>query len=122
MILTLAMPVAAGATVWTSGGRGDEPAILGLVLASALVSPLTVPVTVSALTPLLSAEYAQPLAAAADGTGAGFALTGVLLPCAAGIACRLLLPVARSAPYCRRPRSRPCSPLCCSPTSMPAAR
>ncbi|MFD9335006.1 hypothetical protein ACFWBF_11460 [Streptomyces sp. NPDC060028] len=27
MILTLGMPVAAGATVWTSGGRGDEPAI-----------------------------------------------------------------------------------------------
>ncbi|MFK0044595.1 sodium-dependent transporter [Streptomyces sp. NPDC090741] len=92
MILTLAMPVAAGATVWTGGGRGDEPAILGLVLASALVSPLTVPVTIGALAPLLSSEYAQSLAAAAHATGSGFALTGVLLPCAAGIGCRLLLP------------------------------
>ncbi|MGW7102772.1 sodium-dependent transporter [Streptomyces sp. NPDC054838] len=91
MVLTLAMPVAAGATVWTSGGRGDEPAILGLVLASALVSPLTVPVTIGALAPLLSAEYARLLAAAGGGTGGGFALTGVLLPCAAGIGCRLLL-------------------------------
>ncbi|WP_326739891.1 hypothetical protein [Streptomyces sp. NBC_01022] len=51
MILTVAMPVAAGATVWSGGGRGDESTMLGLVLASTLVSPLTVPATVGALTP-----------------------------------------------------------------------
>lgn len=92
IILTVSMPVAAGATVWTGGGRGDEPAILGLVLASTVVSPLTLPATIDTLTPLLNADYAQSLAAAARGTGSGFALTGVLLPCAAGIGCRLLLP------------------------------
>lgn len=92
MILTVAMPVAAGATVWSGGGRGDEPTILGLVIVSTLISPLTVPATVGALTPLLSTEYAHTLSAAARGAGSGFALTGVLLPCAVGIACRLVLP------------------------------
>ncbi|MFF0751699.1 sodium-dependent transporter [Streptomyces sp. NPDC004267] len=92
MILTVAMPVAAGATVWASQGRGDEAAMLGLVVASTLVSPLTLPPVIRALSPLLSADYAQGAAVAASGTGSGFALTGVLLPCAAGIVCRLLLP------------------------------
>ncbi|MFC0843593.1 bile acid:sodium symporter family protein [Streptomyces noboritoensis] len=92
MILTVSMPVAAGATVWTGGGRGDEPAMLGLVLASTVLSPLTLPATIDSLTPLLNTDYAQSLEAAARGTGSGFALTGVLLPCAAGIGCRLLLP------------------------------
>ncbi|MEU1229527.1 sodium-dependent transporter [Streptomyces sp. NPDC005828] len=92
MILTVAMPVAAGATVWTSEGRGDEAAMLGLVLTSTLVSPLTLPATIGALSPLLSPDYARGAAIAASGAGSGFALTGVLLPCAAGIGCRLLLP------------------------------
>ncbi|MET7642950.1 sodium-dependent transporter [Streptomyces sp. NPDC005426] len=92
MILTVAMPVAAGATVWSGGGRGDESTMLGLVLASTLISPLTVPATVGALTPLLSPDYAHTLGGAVQNMGSGFALTGVLLPCAAGIVCRLLLP------------------------------
>ncbi|MEV0915683.1 sodium-dependent transporter [Streptomyces sp. NPDC049967] len=99
MILTVAMPVAAGATVWSGGGRGDESTMLGLVLGSTLISPLTIPATVGALTPLLSPDYAHVLASAAQNVGGGFALTGVLLPCVAGIVCRLLLPapVSRAA-------------------------
>ncbi|MGQ4354449.1 bile acid:sodium symporter family protein [Streptomyces drozdowiczii] len=92
MILTVAMPVAAGATVWSGGGRGDESTMLGLVLVSTLISPLTIPATARALTPLLSADYAHALASAVRNEGRGFALTGVLLPCAAGIALRLILP------------------------------
>ncbi|WP_406457866.1 sodium-dependent transporter [Streptomyces sp. NBC_00876] len=92
MILTVVMPVAAGATVWSGGGRGDESTMLGLVLVSTLISPITVPATVSALTPLLSPDYAHTLASAVQDVGRSFALTGVLLPCVAGIVCRLLLP------------------------------
>ncbi|MFG2666710.1 bile acid:sodium symporter family protein [Streptomyces sp. NPDC048387] len=93
MMLTLAMPVAAGATVWTTEGRGDEPTMLGLVLVSALVSPLTMPLTISTLAPLLTASYADPVTAAAAHTGVGFALTGIVVPCALGMGVRRLLAV-----------------------------
>ncbi|MEU6846543.1 sodium-dependent transporter [Streptomyces sp. NPDC046716] len=92
VLLTVAMPVAAGATVWTGRGNGDQPTMVGLVLLSTLLSPLTVPLTVAALAPLLSDAYAGTLTAVAHDTGSGLALTGVLLPCAAGVAVRLLLP------------------------------
>jgi BASS family bile acid:Na+ symporter len=92
MILIVAMPVAAGATVWTSKGDGDQSTTVGLVLASTLVSPITIPVTMTALCPLLSGDYANTLSGAARTTGHAFALTGVLLPCGAGILCRLALP------------------------------
>lgn len=92
MILVVAMPVAAGATVWTAKGDGDQPTAVGLVLASTLVSPLTVPLTLAVLCPLLQGDYAGRLAVAAHSAGNAFALTSVVLPCAAGILCRLALP------------------------------
>ncbi|MFE9452816.1 sodium-dependent transporter [Streptomyces sp. NPDC006739] len=92
MILIVAMPVAAGATVWTAKGEGDQPTAVGLVLASTLVSPLTVPLTLAALTPLLRGGYAGRMAAAAQTAGHAFALTSILMPCAAGLLCRLALP------------------------------
>lgn len=92
MILIVAMPVAAGATVWTSKGDGDQPTAVGLVLASTLVSPLTVPLTLTLLSPLLSGDYTGRLVLAAQSAGHAFALTSVVLPCAAGILCRLVLP------------------------------
>ncbi|MFJ8005106.1 bile acid:sodium symporter [Streptomyces fagopyri] len=92
MILIAAMPVAAGATVWTSRGEGDQPTTVGLVLASTIVGPLTIPVTMTALCPLLRGGYAEALTHAARIAGHDFALTGVLLPCAAGILSRLVLP------------------------------
>ncbi|MFJ9173960.1 sodium-dependent transporter [Streptomyces sp. NPDC102360] len=94
MILIVAMPVAAGATVWTGKGQGDQPTMVGLVLASTLLSPLTVPVTVHALTPLLSGAYATTLTSAGHSLSSGFALAGVVLPCAAGVLCHLALPKA----------------------------
>ncbi|MCI3273898.1 bile acid:sodium symporter [Streptomyces cylindrosporus] len=92
MILVVAMPVAAGATVWTAKGDGDQPTAVGLVLASTLVSPLTVPLTLTLLCPLLRGDYAGRLADAAQTAGNAFALTSVVLPCGAGLLCRLLLP------------------------------
>ncbi|MGD1221923.1 sodium-dependent transporter [Streptomyces krungchingensis] len=91
MIVIVAMPVAAGATVWTGKGAGDQPTTVGLVLTSTFVSPLTIPVTMTALCPLLDGAYAGTLAAAAQSAGSGFALSGVL-PCGAGILCRTALP------------------------------
>jgi BASS family bile acid:Na+ symporter len=92
MILIVAMPVAAGATVWTGKGDGDQPTMVGLVLASTLLSPLTVPLVVGALVPLLSGDYADTLSRAEHTHRGAFTLVGVVLPCAAGILCRLVLP------------------------------
>ncbi|MFE0178258.1 sodium-dependent transporter [Streptomyces sp. NPDC059002] len=92
MILIVAMPVAAGATVWTGKGQGDQPTMVGLVLASTLLSPLTIPLTVTVLAPLLGGGCADTLAAAGRSLHSGFALFAVVLPCAAGLVCRLLLP------------------------------
>ncbi|MEU6994941.1 sodium-dependent transporter [Streptomyces sp. NPDC046465] len=97
MILIVAMPVAAGATVWTGKGQGDQPTMVGLVLASTLLSPLTVPVTLQVLAPLLSGGYAHSLTTAGHSLSSGFALIGVVLPCGAGLLCRLALP----APWLR---------------------
>ncbi|MER6014117.1 sodium-dependent transporter [Streptomyces bluensis] len=92
MILIVAMPVAAGATVWTGKGDGDQPTMVGLVLASTLLSPLTVPLVIGALVPLLSGDYADTLSSAEHTIRGAFTLVGVVLPCAAGILCRLVLP------------------------------
>ncbi|MER5755169.1 sodium-dependent transporter [Streptomyces sp. NPDC002088] len=94
MILIVAMPVAAGATVWTGKGDGDQPTMVGLVLASTLLSPLTIPLVISTLLPLLSDSYADTLATTGHTAHDGFALVSVVLPCAAGILCRLTLPTA----------------------------
>ncbi|WP_407698808.1 bile acid:sodium symporter family protein [Streptomyces acidicola] len=92
MILIVAMPVAAGATVWTGKGDGDQPTMVGLVLASTLLSPLTVPLVIGALVPLLSGDYADTLSRAEHTIRGAFTFVGVVLPCAAGILCRLVLP------------------------------
>jgi BASS family bile acid:Na+ symporter len=92
MILVVAMPVAAGATVWTDKGGGDQPTMVGLVLASTLLSPLTTPVLLAALRPLVSGGYAATLAAAGRPAQGGVALTAVVLPCAAGLLGALVLP------------------------------
>ncbi|MEU6774085.1 sodium-dependent transporter [Streptomyces sp. NPDC046759] len=94
MILIVAMPVAAGATVWTGKGDADQPTMVGLVLASTLLSPLTTPLVIELLSPLLSAGYAGSLAASVHTAGDGFTFVGVVLPCAAGILVRLALPAS----------------------------
>ncbi|MFJ2608720.1 sodium-dependent transporter [Streptomyces sp. NPDC087425] len=93
MTLVVAMPVAAGATVWTDKGDGDQPTMVGLVLASTLLSPLTTPVLLAALAPLLDGRAADVLIAVGRPDRAGFALTAVVLPCAAGLLGSLVLPV-----------------------------
>ncbi|MGW5866673.1 sodium-dependent transporter [Streptomyces sp. NPDC055239] len=92
MILVVAMPVAAGATVWAGKGQGDQPVMVGLVLLSTLVSPLTIPLVVRALAPLLKGGYESTLAQAGRSLDSGFTLTAVVLPCVAGVLCRCSLP------------------------------
>ncbi|MEH0430361.1 sodium-dependent transporter [Streptomyces stelliscabiei] len=92
MILVVAMPVAAGATVWTDKGDGDQPTMVGLVLASTLLSPLTTPLLLATLSPLLSGGYAHTLTVTGRLAQGGFALTAVVLPCAAGLLGALVLP------------------------------
>ncbi|MFE5690513.1 sodium-dependent transporter, partial [Streptomyces sp. NPDC056512] len=93
MILIVAMPVAAGATVWTGKGAGDQPTMVGLVLASTLLSPLTIPLVTGALLPLLRGGYADALTRALHAGDGRFALVGVVLPGTAGLVCRRALPV-----------------------------
>ncbi|KOV84098.1 sodium-dependent transporter [Streptomyces sp. NRRL WC-3618] len=94
MILIVAMPVAAGATVWTDKDDGGQPTMVGLVLASTLLSPLTIPLVITTMAPLLSDDYADTLTTTGNAAHGGFALVGVVLPCAAGLLCRLTLPTA----------------------------
>lgn len=94
VILIVAMPVVAGATVWTGKDDGGQPTMAGLVLASPLLSPLTIALVITTLVPLLSDDYAHTLSTTGHTARGGFALVGVGLPCAAGILCRLALPTA----------------------------
>ncbi|MET8857328.1 sodium-dependent transporter [Streptomyces sp. NPDC004579] len=96
LIFIVAMPVAAGATVWTRVGGGDQPTMVGLVLISTLFSPITIPLVVSALLPLVHDGNAAALALSGHSTDGGFALVGVVLPCAAGLVCRFALPASWS--------------------------
>jgi BASS family bile acid:Na+ symporter len=92
MILVVAMPVAAGATVWTDKGDGDQPTMVGLVLASTLLSPLTTPLLLETLAPLLSGGYETVLVDTGRLAQGGFGLATVVLPCAAGLLGALVLP------------------------------
>ncbi|MEU8648217.1 sodium-dependent transporter [Streptomyces sp. NPDC048674] len=92
MILTVSMPVAAGATVWTDRGDGDRSAMVGLVLVSTLASPITTPLLLGKLAPLLSGGYAHTLAVSGRLAQDGFAFTSVVMPCAAGLLCSFVLP------------------------------
>ncbi|MFE4957949.1 DUF5959 family protein [Streptomyces sp. NPDC056653] len=94
VILMVAMPVAAAATMWTAKGEGDQPTMVGLVLASTLLSPLTTPLLLAALAPLLSGGYAQTLTSTSGSANSGFTLATVVLPCAAGLLCALVLPLS----------------------------
>ncbi|MFJ7996107.1 sodium-dependent transporter [Streptomyces sp. NPDC096310] len=97
MVLIVTMPVAANATVWTAKGAGDQPTVVAAVLGSTLVSPLTTPLVISLLASLLHGPYAHTLAVAAELSRGSFALSSIVLPCAAGVLCRTVMPTSWSA-------------------------
>ncbi|MEU6662495.1 sodium-dependent transporter [Streptomyces sp. NPDC046821] len=87
-----AMPVAGGATVWGGRAGGNHTLVVGLVLSSTLLSPLTIPLTLLAAAAVTHGHYSTSLGQLA-GTGGGlFAVIGVVAPCLGGLAVRALLP------------------------------
>ncbi|MFB7756945.1 sodium-dependent transporter [Streptomyces sp. NPDC056121] len=96
MVMIVTMPVAANATVWTAKGSGDQPAMVATVLGSTLLSPVTTPLVIGSLTVFLHGPYAHTLAVAAQLTHGGFAMSSIVVPCAAGVLCRLVIAVARA--------------------------
>ena len=80
-----AMPVAAGATVFSQGDEGSATLSLGLVLGSTLLSPLTIPLGLHLGGFLTTGGYAADLHAAAETAGSLFAVMIVVLPCLLGL-------------------------------------
>ncbi|MFH8336616.1 sodium-dependent transporter [Streptomyces sp. AM6-12] len=90
--LIAAAPVAAAATVW-AGRDGDVTALLAVVLLSALLSPLTMPTTLSLLAHVLpSAGHTGALVDSAAGQARALLAGAVALPCALGLLARRSVP------------------------------
>ncbi|MEU9242861.1 sodium-dependent transporter [Streptomyces sp. NPDC048385] len=91
LALVTTAPVAAGATVWISRGRGDGSAMISIIVISALLSPLTLPITFSILNHTGAFGTHHPfLAAGTPGSTRDLLTATVALPCAAGLLCRRL--------------------------------
>ncbi|MDB4988643.1 MAG: Na+-dependent transporter [Myxococcaceae bacterium] len=83
-----AMPVAGGASIWTQNADGNVPLTVGLVLGSTLLSPLSIPLALYAVSHVTTGDYAEDLAEiAGDGT-ITFSLLSVVIPCFLGIGIR----------------------------------
>ncbi|MFF7195992.1 sodium-dependent transporter [Streptomyces sp. NPDC008079] len=80
-----AMPVAGGATVWGGRAGGNHALVVGIVLASTLLSPLTTPLTLSMAAVFAHGHYAHDLGRMAGASSGAFALAGVVTPCLAGL-------------------------------------
>ena len=80
-----AMPVAAGATVFSQGSEGNATLTLGLVIGSTLLSPLTIPLGLHLGGFLTTGDYAEDLHEAASSAGDLFAVLAVVLPCLLGL-------------------------------------
>ncbi|MER5946253.1 sodium-dependent transporter [Streptomyces sp. NPDC001904] len=94
MVMIVTMPVAANATVWTAKGDGDQPSMVAAVLGSTLLSPVTTPLVMRALTLQVHGAWTHTLTVAAELSQGGFALAGIVAPCALGVCCRLALSAA----------------------------
>ncbi|MFI5754858.1 bile acid:sodium symporter family protein [Streptomyces sp. NPDC051569] len=101
MALVGAMPVAGGASVWGSRAGGNHSLVVGIILTSTLLSPLTIPLTLSTASMLAHGHYARDLGGMAHAGGGAFAAAGVLAPCLAGLLVQRLVPdrlLARALP------------------------
>ena len=94
LALVGAMPVAAGATVFAQSSEGNATLGLGLVVGSTLLSPLTIPLGLHLAGYLTTGGYAHELHRTAGAAGSLFAVLGVVLPCALGLAANRLLALA----------------------------
>ncbi|MCB5908909.1 bile acid:sodium symporter family protein [Streptomyces pinistramenti] len=92
LALIAAMPVAGGATVWGSRAGGNQTLVVGLVMSSTLLSPVTIPLTLAGASAVTSGDYSAALARMAHVAGGALAAAGVVAPCVAGLAVRSVLP------------------------------
>lgn len=92
-----AMPIAGGASVWTQNADGNVPLTVGLVLASTLASPVSIPLALRAVSHLTTGDYAEDLAELAGEGTITFSLLSVVLPCALGMFVRHAVGEARLA-------------------------
>lgn len=86
--IVAAMPVAGSSAAWSQQAGGSAALSLGLVIASTLLSPLTTPLALAAVGPLVLGG------STACSLGAGvvaFLVVGVVIPSAAGMAVRRCL-------------------------------
>ena len=91
LALVAAMPIAGSSAAWSRHARGHAALSLGLVIGSTLMSPLTTPIALEALSHLVGGDAAARLrSVASHGTG-GFLGFCVLAPSLAGIAARALI-------------------------------
>ncbi|REK91955.1 sodium-dependent transporter [Streptomyces inhibens] len=102
LALIAAMPVAGGATVWGSRAGGNQTLVVGLVMSSTLLSPLTIPLTLAGAAAVTSGTYSLALARMAHLAGGALAAAGVVAPCLMGLAVRGALPeglIVRALPW-----------------------
>ncbi|MFJ1697102.1 bile acid:sodium symporter family protein [Streptomyces sp. NPDC088252] len=92
LALVGAMPVAAGATVWGGRAGGNHSLVVGIVLASTMLSPLTIPLMLSVASTVTRGHYAHDLSRMAATDSGAFAVISVIVPCVAGLAVQRLTP------------------------------
>jgi BASS family bile acid:Na+ symporter len=83
-----AMPIAGGASVWTQNADGNVPLTVGLVLASTLFSPISIPLALRAVSHLATGDYGDDLAEVAADGSLTFSLLSVVFPCLFGVVVR----------------------------------
>ena len=100
LAIIASMPIAGSSTAWAQGVGGNPSLILGLVMATTLMSPITTPLVFNAVTPLLTGDYAEDIAEmAAANSVQMFLLLSVVVPSVLGMIFRLASGEGRFARY-----------------------
>jgi BASS family bile acid:Na+ symporter len=88
LAVVAAMPIAGSSTAWAQNANGSAALSLGLVLFSTLLSPMTTPMTLTAIEPMTGGPFARALGEmGGHGTGS-FLVACVVIPSLLGIGCR----------------------------------
>ncbi len=89
LAIIASMPIAGSSTAWAQGVGGNPSLILGLVMVTTILSPLSTPWVFKAVTPFLTGDYAEDIAEmAAAGSVQMFLLLSVVIPSVLGMAFR----------------------------------
>lgn len=101
LALIASMPVAGSSTAWSQNANGDLALSLGLVVGSAVLSPLTTPAVLHAVGWVAEGTFADCLHRLAAGGTSTFLVAFVMVPSLTGILSRCVLgggPVKRAKP------------------------